>query len=131
MALKLYLVIILAILGIFNTAYLIRSDITQSPINCLFFPEDSCAKVEKSEYSKILGIPNSYLGFIFYSLVLILAILVWGKIIPRRPLQILIIIGLLFSLYFIFLQALVIRAWCVWCWFSALDVLLLFGLMVV
>ena len=87
-----------------------------------------CETVLTSSYSLILGIPVSLLGALYYLLIAVgafayidtkkTAILKWTLSIT--------ILGLLMSLWFIFLQAFVIKAWCLYCLGSAASSIILF-----
>lgn len=92
-----------------------------------------CSEVTESEYGSILGIKNAILGLIFY-LALALVRLVRPLAEPPRAellrkLSFVIAgIGLSFSLYFVYVQAVLIGEFCVLCTTSAVLVAILFGL---
>lgn len=119
-------ILILSGIGIVNTLYISYHSITKTPVKCLFFPEAWCHKVQFSSWSRTLGIPNSFAGLAFYLSIFGFTVaasqgmgtLIWVKDI--------VIVGFLFSIYFTFIQAYVLRAFCTWCVVSALDFLLLF-----
>ncbi len=121
MATPLVLIIIFSSLGILNTVYLMSHTISKKPVACWFFPKEWCRTVQYSSWSRTLGIPNSFAGFGFYATILVLALLFQRGAISFMPLQVVIGIGFLFSLYFTFIQAFVLRAFCTWCVFSAID----------
>lgn len=129
MTIPIILVILLSVLGLLNTGYLIRCKLTKKPVLCLFFPDEWCAKVQTSKYAKTFGIPNAYLGFIMYLALLISTILFSKAIISSFIIKLIISFGFAFSLYFLILQAFIIRAFCTWCVLSAVEFCILFGLM--
>lgn len=116
------LIFTLCAIGIAETRYLIEKRLKSEAPVC-FLGED-CQKVLGSRYNKILGIHNDILGLLFYLGVGILAgILVLEIEIFMLPLFLLlglgILTGALMSIYFTFLQGVVIRSWCFWCLMSA------------
>ena len=93
--------VILGGIGVLNTIYLSYHAIRKTYVKCLFFPEESCRKVQESKYSKTMGIPNGFLGFGMYALIFVLALLYhYGAVATFVPALALIFIGFLFSLYF-------------------------------
>ncbi len=121
-----YWIYILGLIGVLNTLYLSYHAITKTPVWCLFFPEEWCQKVQHSSWSKTLGIPNPYLGFGIYVLLIVLTYLYSQGQLGFAPLQWLVYIGFAFSMYFLFIQMFVLRAFCTWCVLSAVDFTLLF-----
>jgi len=87
---------------------------------------EECHRVLESKYNKILGIPNEVLGLALYiAISFITAFLVIG-IGPAtwwdRLAEIMILGGTVMSLYFVYLQWKVIRAWCIWCLISTTTI---------
>jgi len=118
------LLFVLAVIGIGETAYLLYKRIVKERPVCVIGKE--CHRVLESKYNKILGIPNEIPGLIFFiAILLITAFLVIGV----EPItwwdglaKLLILGGALMSLYFVYLQWRVIKAWCFWCILSAVLV---------
>jgi uncharacterized membrane protein len=80
-------------------------------------PIKGCEEVARSEYSRIGGIPVAVFGVIL-SLVLLTLALAWW----RTDLYVLLLAhyglslaGVLFEVYFLYLQVFVIGAVCIWC----------------
>jgi uncharacterized membrane protein len=113
-------------IGILDTLYLIYHKINGTDVACPFFPKEWCQKVQYSPQSKTFGIPNSYAGFGMYAAILILAWLYAGGTIAFWPIQAIVTFGFLFSLYFMYVQAFVLRAFCTWCTVSAINFTVLF-----
>jgi uncharacterized membrane protein len=82
-----------------------------------------CATVAKSQYSVFFGVPLSLLGMIFYlGAILVCGIILFRpKEIFKKILLALSFAGVISSIYFIYLQAFVIKAFCVYCVLSALS----------
>jgi uncharacterized membrane protein len=89
-----------------------------------------CETVLTSAYSKILGIPVSLLGSIYY-FVIILSLFVYfdtkKTIFLKIPVAIS-ILGLLASIYFMTIMAFVLKAFCQYCVLSALSSISIFGI---
>ncbi len=109
------------IIGVIDTLYLIYNKVKGTEVACLFFPKEWCYKVQHSPQSKTFGIPNSYLGFIMYVLILVMTYMFTGGSLPFWPIQAIVTFGFLFSMYFVYIQAFVLRAFCTWCVVSAIN----------
>ncbi len=93
----------------------------------------NCDAVLTSEYSVLFGIPLALLGIIFYSTTFVLfLILIFKKMTKENKQKMTQLIfalefaGVLFSVYFTYLQFFVIKAFCPYCLTSAVVTLLLF-----
>jgi len=120
---------VLAISGLMDAGYLIYAHFMREkkPLIC---PIGNCSKVTESRWSHIFGIRNEVLGFMFYGAVLMgtIATLIMPKFAPLIYywLFIFCIAGLLFSVFLVGLQFLVIKEYCFYCLLSAFITLLLF-----
>lgn len=88
--------------------------------------ENGCTIVSKSEYAKTIGINNSYLGLVAFTILILLTISHMRK--PKRhkllfKKTIIIPMGI-GALYFIYLQAFVIQAFCKYCMVIDIGILL-------
>jgi uncharacterized membrane protein len=72
-----------------------------------------CETVQSSEYAEIAGVPVAVLGLLAYAV--LFALLVWDTPTARLAAAALALTGLLFSVYLLVLQLVVIDAICVWC----------------
>jgi uncharacterized membrane protein len=118
--------IAVAILGAANAVYLaFLAFAGEAPI-CNFL--QGCDVVAASPYSRIAGVPLALFGVFFY--LTAAGFGAWGLITPSRiSLQLLLVVtalGFALSLYFLYLQAFVIRAFCEYCLFSLFDAAVLF-----
>jgi len=107
---------VFAWIGVADTLYLIWHKVRGTDVACIFFPRAWCRKVQYAKQSKTFGIPNSYAGFAMY--VLVLALLSVGAI---GALKVVVVFGFLFSLYFMYVQGFVLRAFCTWCVISFIN----------
>jgi uncharacterized membrane protein len=76
-----------------------------------------CEEVARSEYSRIAGVPVAVFGVALSLLLLTLAIAWWrtdlyGLLLAHYGLS---LAGVLFEVYFLYLQVVVIGAVCIWC----------------
>ena len=120
------LLYVCALVGVVDTLYLIYHKIRGTDVACVFFPKEWCRTVQYSPYSKTMGIPNSMAGFAMYVAILVLIWLYVGGSVAFWPLQAVITFGFLFSLYFTYVQASILRAFCTWCVVSALNFAVMF-----
>lgn len=147
------LILILALIGLADSGYLTYEHYTRVIPPCsvgVFFSE--CGKVLTSPYSTFLGQPLSLWGIFHYSILAAASfgflltgkprthdltvgarsdeqdIVVRGKKIWRTILTIFAILGLLTSIYFVYLQVAVLKAFCFYCLISAADSLIIFAI---
>lgn len=84
-----------------------------------------CNTVVTSRYAKFFGIPLEYLGMIYYTTIVLayLALIFLPEIFTPAMILAVVILSVLaglFSLYLLFVQAVLLREWCIWCILSAL-----------
>lgn len=113
-----YLAAIFSLIGLIDATYLTAENIKHNVVNCSALPASisQCDLVTASSYASIGPIPVALLGIIFYSAIFILAV--------EKQYQSLFItatIGFVASIYFIFIQAFVLDAFCAYCLVSAVT----------
>jgi uncharacterized membrane protein len=91
-------------------------------------PLHGCETVAQSEYSRIGGVPVAVFGVALSLSLLTLAIVWWrtnlyGLLLAHYGLS---LAGVIFEIYFLYLQIAVIRAVCVWCTTYGLSLVLRF-----
>lgn len=120
--------VLLSLIGIADSAYLAYEHFSNRIVPCSIGAFADCGKVLSSEYAVIFGIPLAVIGLIHYILLFTLAYLVLHRkaIIYKYLLFLQSSIGLIASLYFMYLQLGVIGAICIYCTVSAINSLLLF-----
>jgi len=118
-------IIALAVIGMINTSYLVIKKIKRQSVWCPFFPQEWCDKVNDSPQSKTFGFPNSLAGLYMYSGILVLSLFFYHAIIPFWPIFTLVVIGFCFSTYFLYVQKVILKAFCTWCVLSAVEFTLL------
>jgi len=115
----LMIIIVCAVLGIADASYLTYMSYRELPLPCTIL--EGCNEVAASPYSKIFGVPLSLFGVLFYALVAIVSgtYLVSKRELLRGLIMPLASVGFLLSVYFTYLQAFKIGAFCIYCIFSA------------
>jgi len=91
-------------------------------------PLHGCETVAQSEYSRIAGVPVAVYGVGLSLILLTLAVTWWrtnlyGLLLAHYGLS---LAGVIFEIYFIYIQIAVIRAVCVWCTTYGLSLILRF-----
>lgn len=117
---------IVAFLGFIDSIYLTYN----GPMFRLF--EQVCTNNVCDDYAlKIFGIHVSVYGIIYYALLMFFSLYIMKKmkfiIVPL----LIATFGLLFSLYFLFYQAFVIKGYCIFCLFSLVCTIVYFILMII
>lgn len=110
-------------IGLLDTLYLIWHKVRGTDVACIGFPAAWCRRVQYAKQSRTFGIPNSVLGFLMYAAIFLLV-----SFQPALPVisagaltALLVFVGFLFSLYFMYVQAAVLRAFCTWCVISFIN----------
>ena len=122
-----FYLIALALVGIADTFYLAYNEFMNIAPSCLLA---GCDVVLAHPLSELLGIPLAYWGLVYYvymlGLVTLLALeprskaLVWGTLFYST-------VGLLSSAAFIYIQGVIIGAFCQYCMLSAIVATALFA----
>lgn len=119
---------LLALVGLMDSAYLTYEHFSGRIPPCsnsLIFVD--CGRVLQSIYSEVFGIPLAFFGIIYYSAILVsTALVILKKDLFKLALVALTFIGALFSLYFMYLQIIVIGSLCQYCTLSAAISFILF-----
>jgi len=122
-----YLMLVFAVIGMAIASY----DVIGIYNNWLLWcppPIDGCNTVAYSPHGSIFGVPIGVYGLIFYLIMIVLAaLLAFGSSSHRLRLVVLIyaVIGVLFSIYFFYLDLAFIRAFCIYCLISAILTVLI------
>ncbi|MEK7641946.1 MAG: vitamin K epoxide reductase family protein [Patescibacteria group bacterium] len=121
-------ILIVAVLGFVDAAYLTIEHYKGVIPPCSVV--SGCETVLTSSYSLILGMPVSLLGALYY---LVIAIGIFAYMDTKKTeilkwTLFLTIFGLLMSLWFLVVQAFILKAWCIYCLGSAVTSIALFVL---
>ena len=113
---------VFALLGALVALYLWLYHLGLSPLVC---PVAGCEKVQKSEFSSLLGIPVAAIGLIAFTGLFISSLA--GVLIDRLRVERVVFVtsslGMLAYLWFTYLELAVIHAICFWCVMSSLMML--------
>jgi uncharacterized membrane protein len=117
---------VLDVIGLLIATYLSVVELAGSVPVC--GPIKGCEEVANSEYSRIGGVPVAVFGVALSLLLLTLAIAWWktdayGLLLAHYGLS---MAGVIFEIYFLYLQLFVIHAVCVWCTSYGLSLVLRF-----
>ena len=119
---------VFALIGFFDSLYLSWGALTGNPLSCGIL--EGCNIVARNPFSRVFNIPLAVYGAVYYLGALGLsASLIWAPFRSARVLMILWAgVGVLFSAYFLYLQAYVILAFCIYCLISAVATIALLAL---
>lgn len=107
---------LLGLAGAAISAYVWRKQVTTGPVLCL---GDGCARVIRSPYGRLFGIPNGLLGVIFFGAAALTPMIAAGVPAVWMLLSAATAVALSLYAYLTYLQIRVLRALCVWCLASA------------
>lgn len=131
---KFFFLILFSLLGIIDAGYLTYKHYSNVLPPCTvnsFLPILSdCGKVLRSSYSVMFGIPLAVAGVFQYSLLLIaiIALIIFRKKIFTYWIILQSMIGAIFSLYFMYIQLVILKSICIYCTLSALISFIIFFL---
>jgi len=121
--------ILLVLFGI-SLVVSIYLSIIPTPIVCN--NNAGCDIVQTSSYNYMFGIKNSYFGVPIFAFLIVLTLLHMKT--PTKNTKLLIhlavILGSLFSLYFLYIQKFILRAYCTYCLIADICVLISLGIII-
>lgn len=121
---------VVALLGVADSVYLTVHHYTAEPVPCSIVT--GCEQVLTSQYAEMFGIPTAAYGIAAYLTAFALAILAafvsrsWWNLFGA-----VVTVMLGFTIYFLYLQAYVIEAFCQFCLLSAATTAILFIIFIV
>ena len=123
---------IAALIGLVVSIYIAYKKSRLEPLVCPLSGGTSCDTVVKSQYGKLLGIPNEYLGIIFY-LVNLALVLYTAVARPAsyqtlvRTLWLIMAAGAaIASVALTYIQAVILKHWCEYCMVANIMNLIIF-----
>jgi len=121
-----YILFFFGTIGLLDSGYLYWARITGSDLSCSIL--EGCNQVAQSPYSVMFGVPLSLWGVLFYTFIIGATLLLIGeeRTVVRRLLLFASIFGFLSSIYFVYVQASLIGAFCMYCIISAVSSTILF-----
>ena len=117
---------LIGFIGFLDSVYLTAKRFIGGPIPCFVFT--GCDTVAQSPYALLFGVPLSVIGIFYYLSVILLVVFYFEtkQQIAMKMFSLLSVVGFLASIYFIYLQAFVIKAFCFYCILSAVTSTTLF-----
>ena len=114
-----WLVALVALIGLVDASYLTAEHLSGNSVRCMIV--SGCDEVLQSSYSTVAGgVPVAAVGALAYFAAFSLSTLAaYGYEGARRLLVPLVAVMFLATVWFVYLQAFVIRAYCVYCLLSA------------
>lgn len=110
------MIAILAIAGVAVSAVSLERHYAKSATAfCELGEKFNCDIVNRSEWSRVMGIPVAGIGIVGYGVLLILATVYRSR--AQTPLRLLVLAfaGLAFALYLTYVEGYVLEAWCILC----------------
>jgi uncharacterized membrane protein len=118
-----------SLLGFLVSAYLRGKKVKNEPPYC--FLRLNCSEVIYSRYSKTFGLANELVGTLYFLGIFLVTLLGFSQIpFIKQGLTLSSAAAAIFSLYLIFIQAVILKKWCEWCLISALCSISIFFLIV-
>lgn len=125
-----YLAAFISLIGLGDSVYLTVKHFLDEKVPCSLI--SGCEMVLTSQYAEIFGIPTAAFGALAYFAVFSLAILAaFGNRLMWFVFGLATVAMLLFTLWLLYLQAFVIKAYCQFCLLSAATTLTLFIIAIV
>ena len=121
--------VLLTLLGFIVAWYLTQCALSGAELACGITGLDGCNLVAQSPYSKLFGLPLALYGAVFYALFFVITSYAFIKVTKKAALVLLAfgITGALSSVYFLYLQFFIIKAFCIYCVASAVISFFLLG----
>ena len=119
----LIVIVIVSIIGLIAAAY--AATLHYKPEGssfCNLGKSFNCDVVNKSAYATILGVPVAFVGILGYLVIILVSSLYlfgFNEFPIEDPLLIMSGLGFAFSMYLTFIEAFVLRTWCILCMTSA------------
>lgn len=131
-----HIILVLSIIGIILSSYLTYVHYSGTDLDYCHFNESfDCDLVNKSSYAEFLGIPVALGGLIMY---LILLYYVLGEEYNLKLhkikdfkfyIKLISTLGVLFTLYLMYIEAFVLESWCIFCIIHAAIIFIIFALL--
>lgn len=124
--------LVLVVIGVIISAYLSYTKLANASIICAEGEAFNCDAVTASVYGKIAGIPIAYLGLFTY--LFIGALLLLENRIPFLQdygvtiVFAIMLFGFIYSMFLVYVQASILKSFCVWCLGHEVVMTLLFVL---
>lgn len=110
---------VLVAIGLAISLYLSYVKLTEEPMICAANGAFNCSAVQNSVYAELYGIPIAWLG-LAVNLVILGLLVLEPRVAFLRENGVLLLFGIvlfatLYSAYLIYVQGVILNAWCSWC----------------
>lgn len=126
-----HLALLFVVVGLLISGYLSYTKLVQAQVVCVEGESFDCDTVQHSVWSKLAGIPVAYLGFAGYALIGVLFLLEdRNDFLADNARLILFVTGLigwLYSMWLVYVQAAILQTFCQWCIGHEVNFTLLFA----
>lgn len=123
--------LLLVVFGVLVSGYLSYVKATGVPMVCMEDSGFNCSTVQNSAYSEIFGIPIAWLGLGTYLVIGALLLFERSTAFLRQNGMVLlfgiVLFAFLYSMYLVYVQGVILEAWCQWCLLHEANMLVLFG----
>lgn len=120
--------IVLSFLGMLDVGYLAYKHVQKKPLVCPI--NHNCSEVTESKWSNMFGVRNEYMGMAYYGSLFVGGVASFLYPTHHVPIYLFLfcatVLGVIYSVFLVSLQAFVIKNYCFYCMISALLSLLLF-----
>jgi uncharacterized membrane protein len=124
--------LLLVFIGIGISGYLSYVIFADVPMVCTTDGPFECDVVQNSVYARVSGVPVAYLGLFSYLFIGALLLLEDRTAFLRENaillLFIVILLSWLYSMYLVYVQGVILQAWCIWCLMHEINITILFAL---
>ena len=122
--------LVLVVIGILISGYISFTELTDTSTVCIDSGQINCDVVQNSVYSTLMGIKITYLGFATYIGLLVL-LLLESRVGFLREYGAMIVFGItlfafMYSMWLVYVQAGILKAFCLWCLSHELTMTILF-----
>ncbi len=122
------LLVFFSLAGFFDSLYLWMQHLQNKPLMCPL--GHNCTTVTRSEWGELLGVRNELLGMLYYSALFV--VFCFSLLLPIYNISLSYLsfgmasVGLFVSAFLVYIQAAVIKNYCIYCLVSALLSVLIF-----
>jgi len=117
------------VFGVLVSAYMSYHEILGTAVACTTGGAFNCSVVQNSAYAHMFGVPVALWGLLTYLLIGALLLVRSSHPVMQENgnalLLILVFGAFLFSMYLIYLQGVVLQAWCMWCLMHEINITVL------
>lgn len=125
-----YVSLLLVLIGIGVSGYLSYVELADAPIICTVGEAFECDVVRNSAYAEVFSVPVAYLGLASYLFIGGLLLLEERSTFLKENGVLLtfgiVLFAFLYSMYLVYVQGVVLEAWCQWCVMHEITMTVLF-----